>query len=107
MRILDADRNEIELKEDEDDDLPQVNPSVLETLGSTQEQSEDMESFIMHEADEDDSFDDIGFGDDDMDSDADFSEDFNDSAFIIDDDGIDADDALSIDLDGIGTDDNY
>ena len=107
VRILDADRNEIELKEDEDDDLPQVNPSVLETLGSTQEQSEDMESFIMHEADEDDSFDDIGFGDDDMDSDADFSEDFNDSAFIIDDDGIDADDALSIDLDGIGTDDNY
>ncbi len=107
VRILDADRNEIELKEDEDDDLPQVNPSVLETLGSTQEQSEDMESFIMHEADEDDSFDDIGFGDDDMDSDADFSEDFNDSAFIIDDDGMDADDALSIDLDGIGTDDNY
>ena len=86
--ILDEDGNAIELKEDEDDDLPQASPEILESL--TPDGDEKMEDFITP-LEYDESNDDF-----DMDDDDDFDIDASDAFIIedvepIDDIGLDAD----------------
>ena len=78
INILDEDGNEIELKEDEDDDLPQASPEILESLTSEAEENR-MEDFITP-LEYDESGDDFEMDDEDDDFDIDAS-----GAFIVED----------------------
>ncbi len=77
LKILDENGNEIELKEEEDDDLPQASPEILESL-TPQNEEDRMEDFITPlDFDEEN---------DDFDFDAEEPFDFDEEApFIIED----------------------
>ena len=94
INILDENGNEIELKEDEDDDLPQASPEILESLTPDGEESK-MEDFITPlEYDE---------SADDFESDDDEEPDMDDAAaFIIED--IEPIEDISLDADIFGID---
>ena len=67
VKVLDEDGQEVELKEDTDDDVPQASREIMESL-SQQNESEatDLESFVSEvEEDEDDDMYDINFKEDD------------------------------------------
>ena len=94
INILDENGNEIELKEDEDDDLPQASPEILESLTPEGEEGK-MEDFITPlEYDE---------SADDFETDDDEEPDMDDAAaFIIED--IEPIDDIGLDTDIFGID---
>ena len=64
VKILDDKGEEIELKEDDDDDIPQAAPSLLKSIS---ENAEDMESFLTPiDEDSDEDFDEFDIDDEDI-----------------------------------------
>ncbi|MDP4118396.1 MAG: DNA-directed RNA polymerase subunit beta, partial [Bacillota bacterium] len=67
VKVLDDNGDEIELKEDIDDDVPQASREIMESLSQqTADQAVDLESFVSEvDEDEEDDMYDIGFKEDD------------------------------------------
>ncbi len=77
VRILDEDGQIVELRDEEDEELPQANPSLIEKISAPADE-DGLESF-MNPIDDDDEFGDFGDDMDDSDFDGeDFEEDFPD-----------------------------
>ncbi len=89
VRILDKNNQEIEMKEEEEEDIPQVNPRLLESLEGEKKIVSDIEEFLSPIDEDEDEAEDFGFDDE--------SDDIEPTGYFIE--ALDSGDDLFVDQD--------
>ena len=94
VKILDAVGGEIELKEDEDDDIPQATPGLLESITAEKAENETMETFLTPiDEDAEEEIDSLDFGTGEI------VEDIDEADPFVIEDALEPPDDLPIDID--------